>query len=105
MEGGPDSPTLSSQGLSGRDLALADCLFAWLLTALFTYAYGTPMTLGGLLLTKVLIPIIQIPVALPPGAESSLQQLYLFAQISVYLVEGFELFGIPALWWLTRKSS
>ena len=94
---------LSTASLSGRDLALADCIFGWFLTALFTYAYGVPMTLGGLLLTKVLLPILQVPISLPPGAESTLHQLYTYGEISVYMVEGFELFVIPILWWLTSK--
>jgi len=58
------------------------------------------------MLDKVLYPTIQILVNLTPSSQAQhlILQDYFYAKLAIYIIEPFELVGIPVLWWMTRSK-
>ena len=58
------------------------------------------------MLDKVLYPIFQILINATPSnqAQHLILQDYFYAKLAIYIIETFELVGIPILWWMTRNS-
>ncbi|MDE1854364.1 MAG: hypothetical protein KGI38_11545 [Thaumarchaeota archaeon] len=84
-----------------------ESLASWVLVFATWYSLGYPLTIGGIAINYIIWPLTHYGQSLLPStgqAQNLLQWNYLASIIALGLVEFFELFVIPPLWWFTRQQ-